>query len=754
MSEPTLPLNPEGQYYTGSIYLTDGSGSNTGTGSIYLEDGDLLVSSGVTSLQKTFIHTTPGALTIDGTSGIDAQVSGQILLQSSQAVGQSIYINSTNASGSIDISSAGTSSSAIDINATAGGITIDSLTTLSATSGGQMTLASTATSAGAVTINANGNGASLVLNSTGTGNSIDINATTDISLDSSTLTSTQTSTNVDAINLTSAGGVEVNANSATNGKFIVTAAGAATDAILLNATAVDPLTSISLQSAGTGLNAISLATTSGGVSISAGDNIAISTTGTGTSTVTIDSAGEVKIDSTDTTNGIKIATETSGVPVFIGTSGSLTTINGDLLVLGPNSTNLYTQSLLIEDNLIQLNAAIGVSGIDSGVVVRRYQTPNATSLGDVVENTTTSDTLVPQESGTFQTGSATPGTLVLALHASSIDDFYNGWWVRITSGSGSGQVRRIKDYVGSTRTATLFLTADNTTTPTQFSDGLDLVTAPSAGDSYQLFNQNSIATYWDESSNYYKMAGVPDSDLPGYNLLTANDTTLQYVDLNTGVVKINPKKHRNMLGSASGTTITMTLVDVTERVQVGHKVLIEDSNGFTPSINGTYTVATVPTDNTFTFTVGASTTSSAGASASVSFLNTSKLYVNTIELNDPSFGSLAIPGLPLTEDINLANNNTTPVSLTVATTRTYGAYLIIVQDISTAGNLGAMATFSVTRTDGANNGDVSRFSNARGDENQRILMDWPSGARPRLFHSPAGSTVRTNTYRVRVFSLY
>jgi hypothetical protein len=754
MSEPTLPLNPEGQYYTGSIYLTDGSGSNTGTGSIYLEDGDLLVSSGVTSLQKTFIHTTPGALTIDGTNGINAQVSGQILLQSSQAVAQSIYINSTNASGSVDISSAGTGASAIDINATAGGITIDSLTTLSATSGGQMTLASTATTAGAVTINANGNGGSLVLNSTGTGNSIDINATTDISLDSATLTSTQTSTNVDAINFTSAGGVEVNANSATNGKFIVTAAGAATDAILLNATAVDPLTSVSLQSAGTGLSAISLAASAGGVSISAGDNIAISTTGTGTSTVTIDSAGEVKIDTTDTTNGIKIATETSGVPVFIGTSGSLTTINGDLLVLGPNSTNLYTQSLLIEDNLIQLNAAIGVSGIDSGVVVRRYQTPNATGLGDVVENTNPTDTLVPQESGTFQTGSATPGTLVLALHASSTDDFYNGWWVRITSGTGSGQVRRIKDYVGSTRTATLFLTADNTTTPTQFSDGLDLVTAPASGDSYQLFNQNSIATYWDESSNYYKMAGVPDSDLPGYNLLNANDTTLQYVDLNTGVVKINPKKHRNMLGSASGTTITMTLVDVTERVQVGHKVLIEDSNGFTPSINGTYTVATVPTDNTFTFTVGASTTSSAGASASVSFLNTSKLYVNTIELNDPSFGSLAIPGLPLTEDINLANNNTTPVSLTVATTRTYGAYLILVQDISTAGNLGAMATFSVSRTNGGSVGDVSRFTNARGDENQRILMDWPSGGRPRLYHSPAGSTVRTNTYRVRVFSLY
>lgn len=781
MSEPTLPTNPEGQYYTGSLYLASGASSDTGNGSMYISNGDFLITSGVTSLQKTFIHTTAGALTIDGSSGIDAQVSGQILLQSSNASADSVKLNVTNAASNILIQSAGTGASAInldstaggltatsagvmnltsnnntataiDINAPSGGIDIDANSTISATAGGLMTLESTSTSSGAVTINANGNGASLILNATGTGNDLDINVNDAVTLDSATYISTQTSTSATGYTVDSAGGILMNANDLTNGKFVVVADGAASDAIKLQTTNSSLTTRILLESSGIGAEAIKLAS-SGGISLeSTGVNsgpISLYTENTGLASISLESEGEVKINTTDTTNGVKIGTDTSGVPVTIGTTASLTTISGDLVVQG-TQTVINTETLLVEDNLIQLNSNVGSSGIDSGVVVRRYQTANASGQGNVVENSSNSDTFVPQESGAFQAGSSTPGTLVLATHSSTVDDYYNGWWVRITSGSGSGQVRRIKDYVGSTKTATLYLTADNTTSPVIFNDGLDLVTAPAAADTYELYNQNSIALYWDESTNYYKLAGIPDSDLPGNTLLAANDSTLQYSDINTGIVKISPKKHNYMQGSASGTTITMTLKDVAERLAVGHKVMIENSSGFTPSIDGTYTVVSVPTDNTFTFTVAASTTSAAGANASVSFLNTSKIYVNTIELNDPSFGSTVFPGLPLTEDIIVANTSTTPVSLTAATTNIYGTYLIVVQDLS---NAGAMATFSVTRRTGAVAGDINRMSNTRGDDNQRINMDWPSGGRPRLLHAPAGSIVRNNTYRVRTYSI-
>jgi len=55
--------------------------------------------------------------------------------------------------------------------------------------------------------------------------------------------------------------------------------------------------------------------------------------------------------------------------------------------------------------------------------------------------------------GTAQTGTAT--TITLASGASATDDLYNTMSVYITSGTGSGQLRTITDYVGTTKVATV-----------------------------------------------------------------------------------------------------------------------------------------------------------------------------------------------------------------------------------------------------------------------------------------------------------
>lgn len=55
--------------------------------------------------------------------------------------------------------------------------------------------------------------------------------------------------------------------------------------------------------------------------------------------------------------------------------------------------------------------------------------------------------------GTAQAGAA--GTITLAAGASAVDDFYNGMFLEITSGTGALQRRRILDYVGSTKVATV-----------------------------------------------------------------------------------------------------------------------------------------------------------------------------------------------------------------------------------------------------------------------------------------------------------
>ena len=55
--------------------------------------------------------------------------------------------------------------------------------------------------------------------------------------------------------------------------------------------------------------------------------------------------------------------------------------------------------------------------------------------------------------GTAQAGAA--GTITLDTGASAVDDYYNNLSVFITSGTGSGQLRTISDYVGSSKLATV-----------------------------------------------------------------------------------------------------------------------------------------------------------------------------------------------------------------------------------------------------------------------------------------------------------
>ena len=68
--------------------------------------------------------------------------------------------------------------------------------------------------------------------------------------------------------------------------------------------------------------------------------------------------------------------------------------------------------------------------------------------------------------GTAQAGASS--TITLASGASATNDFYRGTVIVTTGGTGSGQIRQIKAYVGSTKVATVTpawsVTPDNTTT--------------------------------------------------------------------------------------------------------------------------------------------------------------------------------------------------------------------------------------------------------------------------------------------------
>lgn len=86
-------------------------------------------------------------------------------------------------------------------------------------------------------------------------------------------------------------------------------------------------------------------------------------------------------------------------------------------------------------------------------------TPSAVS-GNITLTTTSSK----HDTGTAQAGAST--TITLKSASSAVDDYYNGLYITITGGTGSGQVRIIEDYVGSTKVATVdsaWTTAPNST---------------------------------------------------------------------------------------------------------------------------------------------------------------------------------------------------------------------------------------------------------------------------------------------------
>jgi hypothetical protein len=75
-------------------------------------------------------------------------------------------------------------------------------------------------------------------------------------------------------------------------------------------------------------------------------------------------------------------------------------------------------------------------------------TPSAVS-----GNITLTASTTHHDSGTLQAGTST--TVTLKSTASATDDIYNGMYVNITGGTGSGQTRLIEDYNGTTKVATV-----------------------------------------------------------------------------------------------------------------------------------------------------------------------------------------------------------------------------------------------------------------------------------------------------------
>lgn len=99
-------------------------------------------------------------------------------------------------------------------------------------------------------------------------------------------------------------------------------------------------------------------------------------------------------------------------------------------------------------------AKIATGAIDADAIAADAITAAKIASGAIDRDALAADTgLQPIRSNTAQAGAA--GSITLDASASATDDFYNDNVVLITGGTGVGQVRRITDYVGSTKVATV-----------------------------------------------------------------------------------------------------------------------------------------------------------------------------------------------------------------------------------------------------------------------------------------------------------
>jgi hypothetical protein len=471
---------------SGSINLTTGSGginAATSRGNVKITanngSGSVVVNSGASNQNLTLglVGNTDSSIVIDS-AGTNVN-------------NTALVINTSNTNGALRISNAnGLGVGNISLKTGSGGYSL-----ITNTGGG---ISTTSQGAGtSILVSSNGNNQNLLLSLQGsTDSSLSlisagvnssnpaINILTTNTNGSIIIGQTPNSNGQTAIN---AGKGGFNVNTQTGGSISLTSYGAVSN--YTNATTADNQdlivrvsgntnSRVVIDSSGTGFDAIKLQTTNG------------------TGGVLVSSVGTVALQSSNTNLGVQIATNTPGVPITIGTPSGVTTIFGDLYVKG-NTSTVNHQVVAVDDNILALNSApYGTS--DGGYAVKRYQPANDTGSGDVVIDTA-------DESGQVQNNGNTSSTVHLDMSASNVDNHYNGWWIRLTGGTGAGQVRKIKSYNGTSRIATIYTTSDQKALlgNPQPIEGLDFVTIPDTTTQYALFPCHYVMNIWDESANEF-----------------------------------------------------------------------------------------------------------------------------------------------------------------------------------------------------------------------------------------------------------
>ena len=246
-------------------------------------------------------------------------------------------------------------------------------------------------------------------------------------------------------------------------------------------------------------------------------------------------------DAISSTNGGSLTTA-GGMAIakklFVGTDalvGGNLTVTGNLTISG-TTTTVNTTSTLIKDNTLTLNSGPAGTGYDSGVLIQRFQDENNAGTGDVVND-------IAEE--TYAISSATSTTATLPSGANITADYYKDWYIKITSGAGNNQVRKVIGYTGST---TRVLTLNTS-----------FATTPSASDTINLYNKPISTILWQESNKQF-ITAFTSTDVSAGAL-----SIIDYADLRTNSLIAN----RIRVGDSTDTNTTRMISALDSTITTG-----------------------------------------------------------------------------------------------------------------------------------------------------------------------------------------
>ena len=359
--------------------------------------------------------------------------------------------------------------------------------------------------------------------------------------------------------------------------------------------------------------------------------------------------------------------------------GQDTFIAGNLYVNGL-TTSVNSTTINVSDNTFTLNSGPAGSR-DAGILIQRYQTAVDDGSGDVVA------AIEPYAlASTFTVGGTNSVQFATTDNTLNVDT----WWIKVTSGVATDQVRKISSATNIAGTVTLTLA-------TVFTN------AVTTGDSFKLYNRNFVAQYYDEPTDEYILGYVADASdiqehLKGTGLLNvrmkglyatnSTITNLEVTSLSAGNIGLDQATILNTF-VVTGTTTLASLM-VSGGSQVGGTLTVTGASVFNA---GATTGALFVTGGSLLegslgvsgATLLGSDLTVTGASVFNAGVTTGALFVTGGSLLE---GSLGVSGASIMQDnltvttgsVTISTNDYTPII--GATSATGGSILFNTVDVS------------------------------------------------------------------------